>query len=405
MSIRYFTAVQVLLAACALGAPPPARAQEAADNAPFRVGSLAVAPVIRLTNMGRDSNVFNDSATDKRTSDVTATLSPFVEAWLRSSRVQLTSRSQWDYYYFRDLAGLRALDVDYSGRIDFTVNRLRPYVSGNVLTTRHRQSFEIDAIARRRNDDLEAGTYVRLTGKVFAGVYAGRSHVKYQSDSVFRGTNLAESLNHTGTREGVGLRYEATPLTTFALEAAQSQDRFEFSPQRNSDSVYIGPSVEFKPLALISGRAAIGVRRTRFRELDQPEFKSSVASIDLNYTLRARTQIAVGARRDLEYSFLYTHRDYVLTTVSTTVTQWLGDHWDVRANASRHRLAYRTYDAGQAAQASIGETVLSYGGNVGYHLGRHRIGIDVLHQQRSSNAGDGRDYDRLRIGSSLIYSF
>ena len=203
---------------------------------------------------------------------------------------------------FSQLTSLRVVDNDHSGRVELIVNRVMPWVSGSLVTTRHRQNLEIDAIAKRRNDVLRAGADVRLTDKSSTGFYASRGHVEYQNESLFRGTDLARALNHTGSVEGLGFRYAVTPLTTFAVNVEQGRDRFAFLSERNSNSLLISPSVEFKPLAIISGRAAIGFRNVTFRDGRQPEFKSSVASVDLQYTLRSRTQLTVGAQRDLEYS-------------------------------------------------------------------------------------------------------
>jgi hypothetical protein len=96
--------------------------------------------------------------------DVMATLSPAVEGWFRTPRMRLTGRSQLDMFYYRELTSLRAVDSNHSGRLDVTVNRLTPWVTGNVAVTRHSQNFEIDAIVKQRNDGFRVGTDVRLTG-------------------------------------------------------------------------------------------------------------------------------------------------------------------------------------------------------------------------------------------------
>ena len=177
------------------------------------------------------------------------------------------------------------------------------------------------------------------------------------------------------------------------------------SPERNSDSLGIGPSVEFKPLALISGRAAYGFRRVRFRDGGQPAFKGTVASVDLQYAIRGRTQFAIVAQRDLEYSYLYTQRDYVQSGLTALMTQRVGDSWDVRGTVGRNRLTYRTREPGAVAQGLPGETIVSYGINVGYYIGRNRVAFGVQHHDRQSDVADGRAYERLRISSAFTYRF
>ena len=402
MSRRSHAAIALMTLAGVLSVASPLRAQDEADSARFRARSLSVSPAI-ITSVGRDDNIFNDSAANDPKSDVMAIAVPVLQAWLRTPRVRFASRNELDMYYFRDLTFLRAIDNDHTARIDVTLNRLMPWAAGNFSATRHRQNLEIDAIAKRRNDNVTAGADLRLTGKMSAGVYAGRSEVRYDSNSVFRGTDLALSLNHTGSNEGLRIRFAATPLTTFSLDAEKGRDKFEFSPERDSDSFRVGPSVDFKPLALVSGHAGFGFGRVTFKQPGQPEFKSTVGSVDLQYNFRATTQIAVTAQRNLEYSYLYAQRDYVLTALTPSVTQRFGESWEVRGNVGRNRLSYRRRDPGVSELPA--ETILSYGISAGYHIGRNRVGFDVQHNRRRSDVDDGRGYDRLRVTSSLTYGF
>ena len=253
------------------------------DQARFRFRSFSFSPALRITDLGWDSNVFNDPDAAGRRGDTTVALSPLLQGWFRSPRVRASLRGQWDYYYFQRLTSLRALDTDQSGRVEMTLNRLTPFVSGSLVTTRHRQLLEIDAIAERRYDDLLAGAYVRLTAKTSVGVYGGRSDVRFETGALFRDVDLARSLNHIGTRSGIGVRYAVTPLTTFNVDVLRGRDRFEFLQARNAESFWVTPSVEFKPFALISGRAAYGFRQVTFSDSTQPIFKSTVASVDLQY--------------------------------------------------------------------------------------------------------------------------
>ena len=385
------------------GAVTPAAAQGDSPPAPFYLGPVGLSPTINLSNVGWDSNVFNQNEVFDPPGDFTSAFSPVVDASMRSPRFGLSAHSRWDYYYFRRLSSLRALDIDQSGRVEATFNRVTPYVSGSWLTTRHRQNLEIDAIVRRRNHNVEGGTYVRVSAKTFIGVYGGRAAVDYEDDALFRGTELAPALNHTTVHGGLSLRYQATPLTTFAFGATRAKNRFGSSPERDADSWQVGPSVEFKPLALISGSAAVGFMRAKFRDPRQPEFKSTVASVNLQYTLRGRTQFTVGAQRNLEYSYLETQIDYVLAGLSTSVTHRLNGRWDVGGSVSRYGLSYRRRDP-QASFQTPTETFMSYGTSLGYHFGRHRVAFDVDYNHRTADAAIN-EYQRFRIGSSLTYAF
>jgi hypothetical protein len=379
----------------------PAAAQGDSAQGPFHAGPVALSPTIRLANVGWDSNVFNLNNDLNGPSDFTTAFSPAIDAALRSPRVNLSAHSQWDYYYFRRLSSLRALDIDQSGRIEATFNRLSPYATGSWMTTRHRQNLEIDAIVRRRNHSVEGGTYVRLSAKTFVGVSAGRSVVDYEGGALFRDSELATALNHSNVRGTVSLRYQATPLTTFAVGLARSRSRFESSPERDADSWRIGPSVEFRPLALISGSASVGFQRAKFRDPRQPEFKSTVANVNLQYRLHGQTQFAVSAERNLEYSYLETQFDYVLAGLTTSVNHRFNDRWDVVGTVRRYGLSYRRRESNADAPS---ETFIGGGASLGYWLGRHRVAFDVDHNHRDADIA-AHEYERFRISSSLTYVF
>ena len=151
--------------AAVLGFAAPLAAQTDSTQAPFRLGPVGLSPSIQLTNVGWDSNVFNQNEEADPPGDFTSAFHPALDFAMRSPRFNLSARSQWDYYYFRRLSSLRALDIDQSARVDAALNRLSPYVSGSWLTTRHRQNLEIDAIVRRRNSAVTLGTAVRLSAK------------------------------------------------------------------------------------------------------------------------------------------------------------------------------------------------------------------------------------------------
>lgn len=385
-------------------ADPVAAQADAATQAPFHLGPVGLSPTIRLTNVGWDSNVYNQNKESDPLSDFTSAFQPAVDAVMSSPRFNLTAHSQWDYYYFRRLSSLRALDIDQSARVATTFNRLSPYVSGNWLTTRHRQNLEIDALVRRRNNNVLAGTVIRLSAKTGLDVQAGRATVDYEGGALFRGAELAPALNHNSVYGRVAVRYQATPLTSFAVGVTRSRNRFESSSERDADSWHIGPSVEFKPLALISGTASVAFQKATFRDASQPEFSSVVATVNLQYTLRGRTQFSVTAQRNLEYSYLETQLDYVLAGLGTSVTHRLNERWDVGGNVSRYGLGYRRRDFETGLQSTPTQTFVSYGTSLGYRFGQHRLGFNVDHTQRDADVASN-EYERMRVTSSLSYVF
>lgn len=371
-------------------------------DVPVRVGPLSLTPVIRLDGVGRDDNVYHDA--DNRTSDFRAALRPRTDLWLRMGRARLSARSELDYVYFRRLDELRTVDTVNAARLDAAANRLAPFVAGTLSRARHRRNNEIDAFVRRRDETITIGTGIRLTDKTLVEIRASRSSVRYEEDAVFLDSNLAQALNRRATGEGFSLRYALTPLTTLSLDVDRERDRFDFATVRNSDSLRIGPAVEFKPFALISGRAYVGFRERTFHDPAIPKFTGTAARVDLTYTLLGRTSFNFAAERDLAYSYRQTNDDYVNTDLALSVNHRLAEPWDVGARVGRGRLAYRASLPGSPV-VSYAERVRSAGAEVGYRLGHTRLGFHVDYFTRDSDIEAFRRYDRLLVSSSVTYTF
>jgi hypothetical protein len=239
-------------------------------------------------------------------------------------------------------------------------------------------------------------------------VYARRSSLEYEPKAFYRDRDLSRELNHESTGEGIDVRYALTPLTTFSVNMAQQRDRFVSALDRNSDSLVVIPSIEFKPFALVSGRASFGYQRRKVLSGSAPDFNGTTALVDLTYTFRGRTRFDVGASRALEYSFLVERLDYVQTRLNGSVTQRIGDWWDVGASMGRARLTYleQSTRTNQGLANFAPQTYFSYGLGLGFTVSRTRVGIFLDNGERQANlAEQDRGYRRRRIGSTLTYAF
>ena len=116
----------------------------------------------------------------------------------------------------------------------------------------------------------------------------------------------------------------------------------------------------------------------------------------------------VAVRRQLEYSYLVGLHDYVLAGGTGTVTQRLGDSWDVGGTFGRSRLSYRQQNVigPQSAVQPPDETVLTTEVDVGYNIRHTRLGVYAEHTQRDTDLpAQFRGYQRYRIGSTVTYAF
>ena len=179
---------------------------------------------------------------------------------------------------------------------------------------------------------------IRVGPKTFVGIRGARVTIDFDSAATFDGVSLQQALNRTVTGGAVTLRYQITPLTALTFDVGRSEDRFEFSPERDSDSTSAVVGVKLDQFALIKGKASVGYRDFQPISPALPAYKGVIANADLSYVAFGTTQLAVQAIRDVQYSFDIDEPYYLLTGVLG-----LADEADRPAN--RRRRAHRRAEA------------------------------------------------------------
>lgn len=369
---------------------------------PEQARVLVLSPTLRLTDLGWDSNVFRVNKTEAPTGDFTTTVKPALEATLRLRRLQISGRGDVDFVYFREVSQLRSIDTDDGVLVGLLLGRVRPYVGGDWSSARHRRNLEIDLPVRRVDSTWVAGADLFLSGKTSVGVMKRRSREDFTGETVYLDSDLARYLGATTTIEGARLRYAATPLTTIGINVEQDRSDFAFAPERNSEGFRVMSTVAFQPLAAVSGSAQVGVRKRTFKDSHVPPFQGTVARIDLAYTLLGRTRFAVSGQRDLSYSYRPDQRDYLESGVALTLTQRVANSWEVEGRLGRFNLVYGLTGINGTSPT---ESVMSYGFGVGCYIERTRVGFEVARQTRTSDFSGSRDYEGMRITSSVGYRF
>ena len=140
MSIR----TSVVALALTLCAAVPAFAQDVVPDpfstARFRFGAVAFSPGITVTNLGWDTNVFNEWENPK--TDFTLTLTPQTDAWLRFGPARVKVHASIGYVYFADYYKERSWNTDDSIRFEVPLIHFRPYAGYSYLYIRDRPGFE-----------------------------------------------------------------------------------------------------------------------------------------------------------------------------------------------------------------------------------------------------------------------
>jgi hypothetical protein len=385
----------------------PAAAQDATDPraaAQVHLGPVYMTPRLAVREFGVDTNVFNN-ADAKR--DFTTTLAPHADLWVPfGRRGLLTTGATLDLVYYQTYASERSVNPDVSLRGDLFLNRIAPFAEATYLNSRQRPNFEIDVRSRREERALRAGVGVHVGPKLSFELAARRGDVVYDADAVYNDTNLRETLNRRSGSASASVRYAVTPLTTIVVRAEGGNDRFALSPLRDSDSMRVMPGVEFKPLALISGSAFVGVRRFTPLSTGLEPFHGTVANAALNYTLLGSTRFTVTAERDVTYSYERLQPYFVVDGYGLTVRRQIVGRTDLTAAVQNYRYTYRDLLVGDATPTDLDrvDATRTWSASLGYRLGQGtRVGIGMLYRQRQSNSNRFRDYQGFRLISTVDY--
>jgi hypothetical protein len=389
-------AVAPLHAQTAEGGPDPAKVR-------VRIGPLWLNPTVSLTNLGVDDNVFNEPGDLLPKRDVTFTVTPTTDLWIRMGRTWVSGSIKEDLVWYQKYATERAANSSYKLGWKVPLNRLVMDVGAVYLNARDRPGYEIDARALRTETAYKGAVEIRALSKTFFGVRAERQQVDFDKDAVFLGTSLQSELNHVTTGAGVTARHQLTPLTSVSLAASRSQDRFEFSPLRDSDSDTVAVTLALDPFALIKGSATLGYRDFHPRSTGVDDYKGLTAAVDLSYSLLGATKFSVRVLRDVQYSFDVNQPYYLQTGVDGSIAQQIFGPFDVVGRLGMQLLAYRDRVGITPLVSDRVDSVRTYGAGVGYHLGKDlRWGFNVDRSQRISDVALRR-YSGFKFGTTVTY--
>ena len=369
-------------------------------TAPVKFGALALGPRLSVSNVGIDSNVFNEASDPK--SDFTITVSPSTNVWLRTQRGLLSINGALDAVHFNQYSSESSINSRATGQYEYRFNRLRPFVNARTLNTRERPGYEIDVRARRYETEFGGGVDSRVMSKGTLGVAYRHTQYTFDGDAVFNGRPLNDTLSRTLKSAEVNWRHRLTTQTTWLVRGLREQQRFENEPRRNSNGARFKAGFELGQFALIRGTAIVGFLNLAPSDgASFEKYSGATADVDVAYTAPTRTRLGLGVDRDVQYSSDFLEVYYLQTGWTATITQRLIGRWDLQLQGGQDRLNFE----GIAARAGGDrvDTVDRFGGGIGFEIRPGtRISFDVRALQRDS-PDRFRDYNTLRAGLSVNY--
>jgi hypothetical protein len=409
LASRIALALALGLCTAQLAMAQPAGADDPRTQARNHVGPIYLTPGLQLRELGVDTNVFN-SATDAK-SDFTFTVGPQADIWLPIARRGLIKTSAGaDLVYFQTYSSERSVDPHVMVRGEIYAHRLTLFAENDLLNTRQRPNYEIDARARRLENTIRLGGDLQISQKLSVEFAGRQSLLKFDGDATFEDSYLQHSLNRDTRGVSARFRYFWTPLTTIVLRTEASQERFVYSPVRDADTLRIQPGIEFKPPALIAGNAYVGLRRFLAKHNALPDYHGIVASARLKFRLPGVTAVEFFGDRDLAYSYDALRPYYAVNGYGVNVRRHIVGRFDASVGGLRQRYSYRNLDMTDAVDSPSNtarkDTTVVYTGSVGYLLSRDvRLSFDVSRLNRDSTTTERAAYEGTRVGTSLAYGF
>jgi hypothetical protein len=367
-----------------------------------RLGPLQLNPSISLSNIGVDTNLFNEAEALNPQRDLALNLSPQTDAWMRLGRTWLVGDVRQDLVWFRDHRDERSANGTYRGGWLVPLSRVSVLVDGSWQRAKERTGFEIDTRASRREGAVTGALEVRALSRTLVGGRFERRTIRFSAGSIFGGEDLARQLNRTRTAATASIRYELTPITSLTTEVSQYRDRFAFSPDRDADSVQASAGFRLDQAAIIKGWVLVGYRRFSPVSADVPRYNGATVSANLSYVALTSTRVAVEGVRDVEYSYEMNQPYYLLNGVTAAVTQRVYGPFDVQGRVGYRTLVYRNRP-GDGPASPRRDRVTTVGGGGGYRVGHDvRVSFDVEQQRRTSPL-ELRTYSGSRYGFSVTY--
>ncbi len=367
------------------------------ESARTHLGPVYVTPSLALDELGLDTNVFNNAT---ELSDFTFTVTPGANLAVPfGSRGVVTASTFAEFIYFNRYSSERSINPDIKVRGDLSLNRVTIFVSPSYNNSRRQPSLEIDQRVRHSNTSVTGGGLLRVSQRLSIETSGDVSRVSYDEGSIFDSTSLRETLNRRTQSASLSFQHDVTPLTRASLRTTYSVERFDYSPARDATNVSVVPSVEFKPLALISGSVAVGVRRFRPENPLIQDFSGVVAHANLAYTLQGSTRFRFMADRDLTFSYSQQAPYYVINQYGVGVDRHLGGRFDATVGIDWLTHSYKTIIGIEPAPATPPvDRLTTWSLGVGYRLARaRRVGFEVTYRERDSNTSLFIPYSGLRV--------
>lgn len=380
----------------------------------LRLGPFRLVPVIRITDVGYDSNVYFADEGGPAVADATATLSPEIRGyWLVGSSIILSATENPEFLAYARETALRSFSNSFAASLRWLALR-RFSLAAEVHDLSHvRRS--LSELGRRIRDTVSgaAGSLFFETPRGTAlGVRGGVDDFRYLDVATGDPDDIyGRSLDRRETTAGLEVYYRVFSQSHFFSTVTwRSYDfRYPESAWRDASSIEASGGLRFPLAGSARGTVRLGWKSFRPDSPDEKPFAGLVAGTDVSLRL-GRVALILGLARDNAFSYIESAYYYVDTAARAGLSLYLFRSLRLDASVAYGTMAYpepqeiwvdgvpvvveRREDVQRTISAG---PVVRISGTVG-------LGLTYNFYRRTSNA-PGFNIRRNFVGAFITYEF
>jgi hypothetical protein len=276
---------------------------------PLKIGMFRLQPLLILTNLGYDANIY--SRPDP-VSDYSLTVGPQIDGFVSiRKKVIFTFSESPRYVYFLHTARERTWNNYLKGDVNILLNDVFISAGAWFNDSKERWSWEIDLRPRLKETGEQGLILWQLSRKTSFSLTFRQAQYEYENLTVDQ-ADIAERLNRTESTLSLSAYHELTSQARVYVEFALSGTDFQSPLNRNSNrsgGVYGG--VEFSTLGRVHGRLRLGYKSYQPLTIGLPVFQGLVGDTSVWATVLRVLVVRGTYERDVRPSIWYGNAFYI----------------------------------------------------------------------------------------------
>jgi hypothetical protein len=380
----------------------------------WRLGPLKVLPVIRLSNVGYDSNVLYQPKEEAGVSDYVGTLSPEIKGyWLLGDSVILSLTENPEYNFYLREKGLRALTNSYVPAARFLLAR-RLALSGDYHFLKHlrRATSEFGTPVKDTQKGWNARVFFETPRGTAIGFSGSLEDFRFSNPDLPEPVNdYARTLDRREKSAAFEFTYRVFSQSHFFARAGATDYVFldPGSSWRNARSTQALGGIRFPLLGRARGTVALGYKRFIPKAEGRKKFSGLVADTDVSFRA-GRVGLNLAYTRDNYFSYIdaayFFIEDRFRGGLSFYLFPFLRLEGSLQFGAWNYPEPHEVWYQGQPhlIENRRDENRVYSAGLAVRIAGNAGLGVSYNFYRRTSNA-PGYDIDRNFVGATLAYDF